>query len=467
MALKRELIAEQVHKRWVLLHPDGTEESVDATSIHRRDDLGDGVKRVAEQLVGGARPTACLATIKCLRQLQIADHEPASDSGHLRFYPNGALIYELLRNWQEDLLNERLAASAVRTPVMFDWAREDIRAQAESFDDQLYFVRRPSGDKDFVLRSGGDFGLFSMLADARISAQQLPLRFYELVETYRCFRRSKLSGLQRTRAFSYFDAHSIAGSVEQGWAEFLRFLECQDEVGSALGLDLVFQFTAIDEDFDQWRPSLVASLECRGRAVLVELQDRRSHYWAVKQYAYDSWGNRLFNLQLDAENGPRYGVRFIDSDGVSKDCVVCHNGWGSIERWMFVLFEDALRREVPTLPVWLAPVQVRVIPVASRHEEAALALVRELRGLRVRAQCDERSKSVGARVKSARELWVPYVVVIGDAEAANSELSVDVRGEGLLPMSVLALANRIQAETRGKPWRPISGERVSALPSYH
>ncbi len=169
----------------------------------------------------------------------------------------------------------------------------------------------------------------------------------------------------------------------------------------------------------------------------------------------------LSTVQIDVENAERYDIAYVDEDGEKKRPILLHcSPSGAIERDMYALLEKAAREadegKLPMLKTWLSPTQVRVIPVAERHQARAIEIVKEL-GLRV--DVDDRDETVGKKIRDAGREWIPYVVVIGDEELASGQLAVTVRAESTpkaaakAKMSVDELRKRIAAETAGMPWR--------------
>jgi threonyl-tRNA synthetase len=165
----------------------------------------------------------------------------------------------------------------------------------------------------------------------------------------------------------------------------------------------------------------------------------------------------------------------VDEDGERKRPILLHcSPSGAIERVMYALLEKAAREseagKLPMLKTWLSPTQVRVIPVAERHQARAMEIVKEL-GLRV--DVDDRDETVGKKIRDAGREWIPYVVVIGDEEMASGQLTVTVRAQSTPKtpskekMGVEELRRRIAEETEGKPWRrlPLS-VRLTERPKF-
>jgi threonyl-tRNA synthetase len=208
------------------------------------------------------------------------------------------------------------------------------------------------------------------------------------------------------------------------------------------------------------------------KPVLIEMWDQRFFYFVLKFEfnfidALDK-ASALSTVQIDVENAERYEISYIDQGGKSKMPTILHcSPSGAIERIIYGLLEKnymlAQAGGVPMLPVWLSPTQVRIIPVAERHREAAeeVALM-----IGCRADIDDRDETVGKKIRDAGMEWIPYVAVLGDEELENGELSVTIRSESQpkqpkkVNIKPWDLAARIQTETGGLPYKGL------ALPLY-
>lgn len=402
-----------------------------------------------------------------MRQLEWADYEPASDRGHLRYYPAGALVHNLIRDWHENILVEHMNAVEVRTPFIYDWSRDDLRGQAGTFHDRLYYVSGYNQEQEFVLRFGGDFGQFSLLKDTRLSYRQLPLRLFEYAESFRYQRSGELRGLEQARSFSFFDIHSICADFSQSWAEFTAWYNLHADLSEQWGMDYAIEFTVVDSFFEQQRELLLPLLQYSRRPALVEVISKRKHYWLLKYVFHDENTHKYFNVQLDQENSALYGISYTGADGGRHNCTICHVALGSMQRWMVLAIEAALKQTEPVLPLWLAPTQLRVIPVHPGLVEPVLQQVRALASHRIRIDVDDRPKTVAWRLQQARTEWVPFVVVIGERELQGDAWPINIRGQEKQLMPPDALIAELQRRVAGMPFRRFNPVRVSARPKYH
>lgn len=447
----REEVVCGIERRVVVVTPEG--------AVIPGADYGSGpapdaiAARLVGRIGGTPWPRDDARFDRITRRFGWAEPEPAADHGHLRFSPDGALLRGLLQAWHHRVAAERLDALEIRTPTLFRWREDDLRSQAASFHRRLYFAGPHGREPHLVMRFGGDFGLFRMLGDTPLTHARLPLRVFEFAESFRRQRRGELHGLDCTRAFGFFDQHSVCADRAQGRAEYRAYLDAQVELADQLGMRYTIHFTALDAWFERGRAWLIERVEALGRPVVVELLSRPKHYWLIQHKFVAATGEKFFNVQLDFDNAERYGIEYRMPDGQRRGAVICHASSGSMERWMRLVLRVALERAPPSLPTWLAPTQLRVVPVADRHVEAATALARRVRARRVRADVDDRPHTVSWRIRRAARRWIPFIVVYGDDEARGGPLAVRRRGQGQASMSFDGLVAAIEAEVGDHPRR--------------
>ncbi len=201
------------------------------------------------------------------------------------------------------------------------------------------------------------------------------------------------------------------------------------------------------------------------KPVLIEMWDERFFYFVLKfEFNFVDTMDKasaLSTVQIDVENAERYDISYVDEAGEKKQPILLHcSPSGAIERVMYALLEKAARLSeegmLPMFETWLSPTQVRIIPIAERHQARALQIANELG---FRTDVDERDETVGKKIRDAGREWIPYVVVIGDEELASGLLTVTARADSTpkapakAKMSIEDLKKRISAETAGKPWR--------------
>ncbi len=465
----REQIVKDIGRRRLILFPDGTERDVssflaDANDARKSEqaEIDAALRQFVLAESGDRPPGKRPPSIDAMRALELVDYEPASDAGHFRFYPKGAMVYDLLLDWAEEIAVGRFGAMKIETPLLYDWAQPDIREQGESFHERHYVVRGGAeADREFVLRFAGDFGLFRMMRDASVSYRNLPVRIYELSKSFRYERSGELSGLRRLRGFTMPDIHSFTADVEVGWEEYGELYRHYDDLARGAGVRYAVAFRVVDGFYRAHRERLLELIRYTGRPAYVEVLDGMKHYWVVKHeiQAIDSVGGtcQLSTVQLDVVDSERYGIRFVDRGGEAKGCVICHSSIGSIERWIYAILEQSVQRPQPVLPLWLAPVQVRLLPVSDAYVPLCLDRCRELNANGVRADVDDRPAALGKKLVQARHEWINYYAVVGEEEAGSGTLAVTKRCTGeRIRESAEALARRLLDEVGAMPQRRLA-----------
>jgi threonyl-tRNA synthetase len=197
-----------------------------------------------------------------------------------------------------------------------------------------------------------------------------------------------------------------------------------------------------DEEWDQAEGALAGALARRGTAYVVNEGDGAFYGPKIDVHMVDALGRgwQLGTVQLDFQLPQRFELAYQGADNAEHEPVMIHRALlGSLERFVGILLEHTGGE----LPVWLAPVQARVLPVAAPHEEGACALASELAAAGVRADLDASTETLGKRIRAAELEKVPYVLVFGEREAAGSELAVRQRGAGVETMSRTAAVTAI------------------------
>lgn len=458
----------RLESTWHVLTPDG--KLHDAASF----DFGrcPGLRRLyAHEESGTRRADDAPAHVSLMRRMGIADYEPASDSGNMRFLPNGRLVKSLI----ERHVGERVrayGASEVETPIMYDSAHPSMKSYFDRFPARQYNI--DSEGRRFFLRFAACFGQFLIAAQAQLSHHNLPYRLYELTRySFRREQSGELVGLRRLRAFTMPDCHAFCADMEQAISELGARFELSRSVMGEIGFrpgdyEMSVRMT---REFYEGNGAAVARLAAlHGRPVLVEMWRERFFYFVLKwEFNYvDASGkaSALSTDQIDVENGERYGIEFAGADGSMRHPIILHNSpTGAVERVMYALLENAARDSAsgskPSLPLWLSPAQARIVPVSASHAARAAEVAGELAAAGVRVDIDDRSESVGKRIRQAEKEWVHHVAVIGDDEAASGRLSVRSRLTGkTAEMGVADLASSIAEATRGMPRAPPNMPRL-------
>jgi threonyl-tRNA synthetase len=418
--------------------------------------------------------------VELMRRLELVDYEPGSDPGNMRYYPKGRLVKSLLENYVLDKASD-MGAMEVETPIMYDMEHPTLKKYLDRFPARQYQIE--ADKKKLFLRFAACFGQFLMGHDMTISYKAMPLKMFEITRySFRREQRGELVGIRRLRAFTMPDMHTLTRDMKSATEEFRKQYLASISVLNDVGLDLSDYEVAIrfTKDFyGENREFIEGLVDIVKKPVLIEMWNERFFYFVLKfEFNFVDTMDKasaLSTVQIDVENAQRYDISYIDEAGEKQRPILLHcSPSGAIERVMYALLEKAAREaedgKLPMLQTWLSPTQVRIIPVAERHQARALEIAADLG---FRCDVDDRDETVGKKIRDAGREWVPYVVVIGDEELASGRMTVTVRAQSTpksaakVGMSVEELRKRISAETAGKPWRRLPlPVRLSERPKF-
>ncbi len=468
----REEVVEEIESEYYILTPEGEEIQVDMEDDSFLEKIEDETLKTfieSEEIKG--QPKEEPPSIDEMKRLELVDYEPASDSGNFRFYPKGALLFDLLKEWADEIATKDLNSMQIDTPILYDWNQPDIREQGGSFHERHYTVSVPDHpEKEFVLRFAGDFGLFRIMKDANISYKDLPMNIYEFSKSFRYEKQGELSGLRRLRAFHMPDIHSFTEGVDQGWDVYEDIYKNYDNLAKGTGVEYAVAFRVVEEFYEENKDKIVDMLQHSGKPALIEVLSEMKHYWAVKHefQGIDSVnGNlQLSTVQLDVEDAERYDITYTDENNEDQGCIICHSSIGSIERWIYAILEEALKKDKPMFPVWLSPTQVRIIPVSQDNIEYAEKILEDLN---YRVDIDDRDESVGKKIRESEKEWIPYTIVVGSNEEEENNVTVRIREKGSkeVTMSLEEFKEIINEKTKGKPYKELTlPKKLSVRPNF-
>jgi len=407
--------------------------------------------------------------VDLMRAKELVEYEPRSDVGHHRWMPRGKLIRDLLSDYVLALVLD-YGGMPVETPVMYDLGDKAIAEHAAKFGERQY--RFKSGNRDMMLRFAACFGMFSIMHDMHISPNTLPMKLYELsTYSFRHEQKGEVIGLKRLRAFTMPDMHTLCRDADGALTAFEEQLAIGWKTGEDLETPLVGVFRCTRDFFDQYELWIKGIVAKSGVPMLIEVLSDRVHYWIAKVdlAAIDAQGRPIENptVQMDVESADRFDIKYYTPEGTEIHPPILHcSPTGSIERVICAMLEGTAAQEVPSFPTWLAPTQVRLVPVAERHVCFAEEIGARLNAACIRADVDDRDESVNKKIREAGMDWVPYVAVIGDQEAETGRLMVTIRklSEKKKPyketMTETELIQAVKLETAGKPFRPLYTPRL-------
>ena len=453
-ALKSE---ERMKSKYVIISADGNTESLEKFNYHNFKNL----KALQQYELSKSRVvTSHPPHVELMKKLSLVDYEPGSDSGNLRFYPKGRFIKSLLEKYITSEV-KKYGALEVETPIMYDSNHPSLASYLNRFPARQYIVN--SDNKELFLRFSACFGQFLMLHDSIISHKQLPVKLYEL--TRYSFRREKsgeLVGLRRLRAFTMPDCHALCKDIEESKTEILKRFNMSREVLQGIGFDQDDYELAIrtTQDFYDENIDFIKQIaKDWNRPIFVEIWPEKFFYFIFKwEFNFiDNLGkaSALSTDQIDVENAERYGITYVDENGDKKTPIILHNSpSGAIERCLYALLEKAakMQREgkTPSIPFWLCPTQIRIIPLSQDFHDISLGYLEELSSSGFRVDFDDRDLSVGKKVREAEKEWLPFILVIGKNEVENKNFQVRNRYSGkIITMSLVELIEHCKKLSHG------------------
>ena len=386
--------------------------------------------------------------VELMKKLSLVDYEPGSDSGNLRFYPKGRFIKSLLERYVTSQV-KKYGALEVETPIMYDSNHPSLASYLNRFPARQYTVN--SDNKELFLRFSACFGQFLMLHDSIISHKQLPVKLYEL--TRYSFRREKsgeLVGLRRLRAFTMPDCHALCKDIEASKTEILKRFTLSRDVLHGIGFnqdDYELAIRVTQDFYDENVDFIKQITKDWNRPVFIEIWPEKFFYFVFKwEFNFiDNLGkaSALATDQIDVENAERYGITYVDDNGDKKTPIILHNSpSGAIERCLYALLEKAAKDQregrTPSIPFWLCPTQIRIIPLSQDFHEVSLGYLEELSNSGLRVDFEDRDLSVGKKVREAEKEWIPFILVVGKNEVESKKFQVRDRYSG--EMTVMSLS---------------------------
>ena len=368
------------------------------------------------------------------------------------WHPKGATVRKLMEDYSrqrhvdggyEFVYTPHLAnANLFQTSGHLDWYRDGMYPAME-MDNGTYFPKPMNCPMHCLI-----------FRSRQRSYRELPLRLFELGTVYRYERAGTLHGLLRIRGFTQDDSH-IYCTEEQLAPEIGSLLDFVISVLRAFGFD-DFQFylstkdpkkyVGGDEIWDKATAALRAALERHGLEYKIKEGDAAFYGPKIDIDVKDAIGRRwqLSTIQCDFNLPERFGLEYVGADGNRHRPIMLHRAlFGSVERFFGVLVEHY----AGAFPTWLAPLQARVLPVASSHHDYAERVVQRLQAAGVRVDLVDAADQLGKRIRAAKLEKVPYVLVVGDDDVAGGTLGVNPRGGDVeRGVGLEAFVDRITAE---------------------
>ena len=396
------------------------------------------------------------------RELGLFTFSDAVGKGLPLWLPRGATVRRELERW---IVDEEIKRGYlhVYTP---DIAKLELYRKSghyPHYQDSMY-APIVIDDEEFMLRPMTCPHHFELYLNRPHSYRELPMRIAELAKLYRYEQSGELMGLQRVRSFCLADAHIICASEEQAVEEIGKALDLIEYAASVFGLaygtDYHYRLSLGDRANTEkyykndaaWEKgeSLLRELLERRGADYVEAKDEAAFYGPkidVQMKNVNGKEDTAFTVQYDFCMPDRFDLTYIGEDGTKKRAFVVHrSSIGAIERIVAFLIE----KYGGAFPLWLAPVQVVVLPVSEKHAAYAASVTSLLKAGGLRVELDASNDSLGKRIRAAKTLKAPYTLVVGDEEVKNETGTLEARSGNKEALAVSEIMLRLKAEIESK-----------------
>ena len=346
------------------------------------------------------------------------------------FLPKGmALRNELENFWRE--VHHEFDYEEIRTPIILNKQLWETSGHWFHYRENMYTTI--IDDEEYAIKPMNCPGGILVYQNEMHSYRDLPLRYAELGLVHRHELSGALHGLFRVRAFTQDDAH-VFMLPEQMQSELMKVIELFDRIYSQFGLKYHVELStkpdnAMGDDaiWEAATEALRNAIEAKGIDYVINPGDGAFYGPKLDYHIEDSLGRtwQCGTIQLDMNLPERFNVEYIGEDGQKHRTIMIHRAcFGSMERFIGILTEHY----AGAFPTWMAPVQVKVLPISEKHVEYANQLAKQMRHDYVRVEVDDRNEKIGYKIRQAQMEKVPYMLVVGDKEMEDN--SVNVRKHG-------------------------------------
>ncbi len=415
-----------------------------ATAFPKASELEEYLERIEEAKKRDHRKLG-----KELKLFTMMDEGP----GFPFFLPKGMILKNtLIDYWRE--IHTREGYVEISTPIMLNRALWETSGHWDHYKENMYTT--VIDDTDFAIKPMNCPGGMLVYKSEMRSYRDLPIRMGELGLVHRHEKSGALHGLMRVRCFTQDDAH-IFMTPEQITDEIKGVVRLIDEVYTLFGFKYHVELSTrpedsmgSDEDWEMATDGLRKALDELHLPYVVNEGDGAFYGPKIDFHLEDSLGRtwQCGTIQLDFQLPQRFEAEYVGADGEKHRPIMIHRVvFGSIERFIGILIEHF----AGAFPLWLAPEQVRILPIADRHHDRAYEIKKQLESAGLRVTVDDRSEKIGYKIREARLQRLPYWLIVGDKEVENGSVSVSRRGEGDIgAMEISALIARLQEEIATK-----------------
>jgi threonyl-tRNA synthetase len=378
----------------------------------------------------------------------------------------GTTLYHTLADYMRGVLLPN-GYVEVKTPLIFNKALWETSGHWSHYRQNMFLVQS-SDDEQMAMKAMNCPGHYLLYASEVHSYRELPIRFHEQTPLHRNEASGVLSGLTRVRQFSQDDGHCFV-TPDQIGDEVERLLRLVRRVYDDLGMTFQAKLATRPEEYlgdsttwDRAEAQLKAALEAAGETFSVDEGGGNFYGPKIDFDVTDAIGRKwqCATIQLDYQMPERFDLKYVGADNAEHRVVVIHRAiLGSFERFIAILIEHY----AGAFPLWLAPVQAIVLPISDRHLVYAASVRDQLKGAGLRADLDERQEKIGYKIREAQLQKVPYMLVVGDREAAEGTVSVRTRtggDQGAGPVAAFVASAQEEIVTKGKP-SAVSSQRAA------
>ncbi|WP_346685186.1 threonine--tRNA ligase [Megamonas hypermegale] len=347
------------------------------------------------------------------------------------FHPNGMVIRnELINYWRE--VHRKFGYQEIKTPMILNRKLWETSGHWDHYKENMYFTKIDG--EDYAIKPMNCPGGMLVYLTQQHSYRDLPLRLGELGLVHRHELSGALHGLMRVRNFTQDDAHifMLPSQIE---GEIQKTIDLFDQVYSTFGLTYHAELSTrpddsmgSDEVWELATNALKNALEHRGLKYVINEGDGAFYGPKIDFHLTDSIGRtwQCGTIQLDMLMPEKFDLTYIGEDGQKHRPVMIHRVvYGSIERFIGILIENY----AGAFPAWLAPVQVKILPISDKYVDYAYEIKRKMFDLGIRVEVDDRNEKIGYKIREAQVKKVPYSIIVGENELENKNISVRKRRE--------------------------------------
>ncbi|HZW83574.1 MAG TPA: threonine--tRNA ligase [Candidatus Deferrimicrobium sp.] len=369
------------------------------------------------------------------------------------FHPKGMILRNELENfWREE--HKKAHYQEIKTPIILNRVLWEQSGHWDHYRDNMYFTK--IDENDYAVKPMNCPGGILVYKSKLHSYRELPMRLGELGLVHRHELSGALHGLLRVRNFTQDDAH-IYMLPSQIKDELIGVITLVDKFYKIFGFEYHVELSTrpensmgSDEDWNLATNALQEALEAKGVEFKVNPGDGAFYGPKIDFHLRDCLGRtwQCGTIQLDFQMPEKLDINYVGEDGQKHRPVMIHRTiYGSIERFIAILIEHY----AGAFPLWLCPVQVRVLPISDRHEEYAREIAAKFTADDMRCEVGERREKISYKIREAQMDKVPYILIVGDKEMENGTVAVRHRGEGDVGASdTMELLSKIKQEIEKK-----------------